>query len=135
LVLVVRCAFRIKESKKGVGGSMDGEQQRQVEAAAEKFAEAIKESFQAVADRTVTVQQLNAELTQSFFNGVIENLRVQAEENRSVTEEFVDQQERQREAARMLTQESVDLHMDFIASMFSYYQEMMQQTRRQAGAR
>ncbi len=114
---------------------MDGEQQRQVEAAAEKFAEAIKESFQAVADRTVTVQQLNAELTQSFFNGVIENLRVQAEENRSVTEEFVDQQERQWEAARMLTQESVDLHMDFLSSMFSYYQEMTQQTRRQAGAR
>lgn len=114
---------------------MDGGQQRQVDAAAEKFAEAIKESFQAVADSTVSVQQLNAELTQSFFNGVIENLRAQAEQNRSMAGEFVDQQERQREAAWMLTQESVDLHMDFISSMFSYYQEMMQQVRRQAGAR
>ena len=101
---------------------MDERQQRQVDEAAEKFAEAITESFQAVAERSVAAQQLNAELTQSFFNGVIENLRAQAEGNRAMTEELVDQQERQRDAAQMMAQESVGAYMDFINSMFSYYQ-------------
>jgi hypothetical protein len=112
---------------------MDERQQRQVNEAAEKFAEAIRESFQAVTDRTVSAQQLNAELTQTFFNSVIDNLRAQAEGNQALIGELVDQQERQREAARAMAQESVDSYMDFLNSMFAYYKETMQQVRRQAG--
>ncbi|MCA1717410.1 MAG: hypothetical protein LC781_11470 [Actinobacteria bacterium] len=44
---------------------MDDRQQRKVDEAAEKFAGAIRESFEAVAERGVSAQQLNAELTQS----------------------------------------------------------------------
>jgi hypothetical protein len=58
---------------------MDENQQRQVDEAAEKFAQVIANSYRAVAERGVSAQQLNAELTQSFFNGVIDNLRAQAE--------------------------------------------------------
>ena len=112
---------------------MDGGQQRQVSEAAEKFAEAIRESFHLVAERTVTAQQLNAELTQSFFNGVIENLRAQAEDNRAMTEELIGQQGRQRDAAQAMAQESVGAYMDFINSMFSYYQGNIEQAQRQAG--
>lgn len=112
---------------------MDERQQRQVDEAAEKFAEAIRESFQAVAEQTVSAQQLNAELTQSFFNSVIENLRSQTEGNRAMTEELIGQQERQRDAAQMMAQESVDVYMDFINSMFSYYQGSMEQAQRQTG--
>jgi predicted RNase H-like HicB family nuclease len=54
---------------------------------AEKFAEAIKESYQALADRSVSAQELNAQLTQDFFNGVINNLRIQAESNRERAED------------------------------------------------
>jgi hypothetical protein len=39
---------------------MDQRQQRQVNEAAEKFADAIKESYQALADRSVSAQELNA---------------------------------------------------------------------------
>lgn len=114
---------------------MDEGQQRQVNEAAEKFAEAIRESFQAVAERTVTAQQLNAELTQSFFNGVIENLRAQTEGSRAMAEELIGQQERQRDAAQAMAQESVGAYMDFINSMFSYYQGNIEQAQRQMGTR
>ncbi len=101
---------------------MDQQQQQQVNEAAEKFAEAVRESYQTVADRAVSAQQLNAELTQNFFNSVINNLRAQGESNREKTQELQGQQERQREATQALTQESVSAYMDFVNSMFSYYQ-------------
>src|ERR671916_423282 len=101
---------------------MDQQQQQQVNEAAEKFAEAVRESYQTVAGRTASAQQRNAELTQNFFNSVINNLRSQAESNREMTQELQGQQERQREATQALTQESVGVYMDFVNSMFSYYQ-------------
>src|ERR671914_1373592 len=111
---------------------MDQQQQQQVNEAAEKFAEAVRESYQTVADRAVSAQQLNAELTQNFFNSVINNLRSQAESNREMTQELQGQQERQREATQALTQESVGAYMDFVNSMFSYYQGTVEQAGRQA---
>ena len=107
------------------------QQQQQVNEAAEKFANAVRDSYQVVAERTVSAQQLNAELTQNFFNSVINNLRTQAESNREMTQELVGQQERQREAAQALTQESVGAYMDFINSMFSYYQGSIEQAQQQ----
>ena len=100
---------------------MDERQQRQVNEAAEKFAEAIKESYQALADRSVSAQELNAQLTQDFFNGVINNLRTQAESNRALAEDLIEQQRKQQEASQALTQESVNAYTDFLNSMFSYY--------------
>jgi len=99
---------------------------------AQKFAEAVRESYQTVADRAVSAQQLNAELTQNFFNSVINNLRSQAESNRQMTQDLQGQQERQREATQALTQESVGAYMDFVNSMFSYYQGTVEQAGRQA---
>ena len=62
---------------------MDKGQQSQVNEAAEKFAESLTEAYRAVAGRSVSAQELNAQLTQEFFNGVINNLRTQAESNRA----------------------------------------------------
>ncbi|MBV9454487.1 MAG: hypothetical protein JOZ19_10265 [Rubrobacter sp.] len=62
---------------------MDEQQQRQINEAAEQFASAIRDSYQAVSNRTVSAQQLNPELTQDLFNRVINNLRFVAEGNRS----------------------------------------------------
>jgi hypothetical protein len=93
---------------------MDEKQQKQVNEAAEKFAEAIKESYQALADRSVSAQEVNAQLTQDFFNGVINNLRTQAEGNRALAEDLIEQQRKQREASQALTQESVNAHTDFL---------------------
>jgi hypothetical protein len=102
---------------------MDERQQRQVNEAAEKFAEAIKESYQAIADRSVSVQELNAQLTQEFFNGVINNLRTQAESNRALAEDLIEQQRKQQEASQALAQESVNAYMDFLGSVFALPRE------------
>ncbi len=109
----------------------DQKAQRQVNEAAEKFADALKESYQAVADRSVSAQELNAQLTQEFFNGVINNLRTQAEDTRQMTQQLADQQQRGADAAQTLTQASVGAYMDFMNSMFSFYQGSAEQARRQ----
>src|SRR3712207_3314120 len=110
--------------------AMDEKQQKQVNEAAEKFAEAIKESYQALADRSVSAQELNAQLTQEFFNGVINNLRTQAENNRALAEDLIEQQRKQQEASQALTQESVNAYMDFLNSMFSYYRGSLDEVQR-----
>jgi hypothetical protein len=106
---------------------MDQEQQKQVNEAAEKFADAIKESYQALADRSVSAQKLNAQLTQDFFNGMINNLRGQAESNRALAEDLIEQQRKQQEASQALTQESVNAYTDFLNSMFSFAQGSRQE--------
>ncbi len=98
---------------------MDERQQRQVNEAAEKFAEAVKESYQALADRSVSAQELNAKLTQEFFNGVINNLRTQAQNNRALAEDLIEQQRKQQEASQALAQESVNAYMDFLNFVFA----------------
>ena len=111
---------------------MDERQQKQVNEAAEKFADAIKESYQALADRSVSAQELNAQLTQEFFNGVINNLRTQAESNQALAEDLIEQQRKQQEASQTLTQESVNAYMDFLNSMFSYYRGSLDQVQKSA---
>jgi hypothetical protein len=111
---------------------MDEKQQKQVNEAAEKFAEAIKESYQALADRSVSAQELNAQLTQEFFNGVINNLRTQAENNRALAEDLIEQQRKQQEASQALTQESVNAYMDFLGTVFAYPPQGTQTPAREA---
>ena len=101
---------------------MDQNQRGMVNEAAEKFAGAIKEFHQALADRSVSAQELNAQLTQEFFNGVIDNLRTRAESNRALADDLIEQQQRkQQEASQALAQGGVNAYMDFLNSMFSYY--------------
>jgi len=101
---------------------MDEQQQQRVSEAAEKFANALRESYQTVASRGESAQQLNAEMTQRFFNTVINHLQRHAEANIQVGEELAGQAQRGQEASRQLTQESVQAYMDFINSLFSYAQ-------------
>ena len=109
---------------------MDERQQQQVNEAAQKFAEAIKESYQALADRSVSAQELNAQLTQDFFNSVINNLRTQAESNRALAEDLIEHQRKQQEASQALAQESVNAYMDVLNSMFSYYRGSVDEAQR-----
>lgn len=111
---------------------IDGRQQRQINEAAERFAEAIRESYRTFADRTVSAQELNAELTRTFFTSVVNNLQDQAEGNRAMVSGLLEQQQRQREASQALTQESMSAYMDFLNSMFTYYQGGLEQTRKSA---
>jgi len=103
------------------------EAEQQANEAAKQFTDAVRASYQAVADRSVSAQALNAQLTQQFFTGVINNLRTQTEGNRAMTQELVDQQRRTQEAGQALTQESVGIYMDFVNSIFSFYQGSVQE--------
>jgi len=98
---------------------MEDREAQRVNEAAEKFAESLTEAYRAVAGRSVSTQELNAQLTQDFFNGVINNLRTQAESNRALAEDLIEQQRKQQEASQALTQESVNAYMDFLNSMFA----------------
>jgi hypothetical protein len=97
------------------------EAEQQANEATKQFADAVRASYQAVADRSVSAQELNAELTQQFFNTVIGNLRTQAEENRQMTQQLADQQQRTQEATRTIAQESVGAYLDFMDSMYSWW--------------
>ena len=101
---------------------MDQQQQQQVNEAAEKFAEAVRESYQTVADRAVSAQQLNAELTQNFFNSVINNLRAQAESYRALTDAMTSSMEalertlKSQEETNRALKESLDAYRNVVES-------------------
>ena len=107
---------------------MDERQQRQVNEAAERFAQSLTEAYRTVAGRSVSAQELNAQLTRDFFNGVINNLRTQAENNRALADDLIEVQRKQQEASRALTQESVNAYMDFLGSVFAYPRQRSQAT-------
>jgi predicted RNA polymerase sigma factor len=110
----------------------DQQSQQKVNEAAEQFTDALVQSYKAVADSGVSAQERSTQLTEVFFNQTINNLRAQAEQNRQATEQLIDQQQRQTDAAQTLTRESVDAYMDFMDSMFSWWQGGVQTTERGA---
>ena len=111
---------------------MEGQQAQKVNEAARQFAEALTESYEKVSDHSVSAQALNAELTQGFFNAVMSNLYRQAESNREMTQELIEQARRGQEVSQTLTQESVNAHMRFLDSMFFYYRQSMEEAERSA---
>jgi hypothetical protein len=100
----------------------DQQSQQRINEAAEQFTDALVNSYKAVADSGVSAQERSTQLTEVFFNQTINNLRAQAEENRQVSGQLADQQQRRAEAAKTLTKESVGAYMEFMDSMFSYWQ-------------
>jgi hypothetical protein len=58
---------------------------------------------------------------------MIDNLRVQAESNRSVVEDLIEQRRRQQEDVQALTHESVRAYEDFLNALFSYYRTNFKQ--------
>jgi predicted nucleic acid-binding protein len=100
----------------------DQQSQQRINEAADQFTDALVQSYKTVAERGVSAQEGSAQVTEVFFNQTINNLRAQAEENRQVTQQLADQQQRQAEAVQTLTKESVGAYMEFMDSMFSYWQ-------------
>src|SRR5918999_5702262 len=100
----------------------DQQSQQRINEAADQFTDALVQSYKTVAERGVSAQEGSAQVTEVFFNQTINNLHAQAEENRKVSEQLADQQQRQAEAAQTLTRESVDAYMDFMNSAFLFWQ-------------
>ena len=111
---------------------MDQQSQQRINEAAEQFTDALVQSYKTVTERGASAQEQGAQLTEDFFNRVVENLRTQAEESRQATQQLADQQQRQVEAAQTLTRESVEAYMDFMNSMFSWWQGGVQTAERGA---
>src|SRR5919112_37339 len=110
----------------------DQQSQQRINEAAEQFTDALVQSYKTVADSGVSAQERSTQVTEVFFNQAINNLHAQAEQNRQATQQLADQQQRQAEAAQTLTRESVDAYMNFVNSMFSYWQGVAQTGERGA---
>lgn len=109
---------------------MDEAQQQRINEAARQFTEALIESYEKVSDHAVSVQALSAELTQSFFDAVVSNLYSQAENNREMTRELIEQARRGQEAGQTLAHASVNAHMEFLDSIFSYYHQSIEEAEK-----
>jgi chromosome segregation ATPase len=111
---------------------MDNQQQQRINRAAQEFTDALVAAYKTTSDSTVVAQQLGAQQIEYFFDTVINNLRTQAEGTLQVTQQLADQQELARESAQDLAQMSTDNYMDFLESMFSFYQGSTSRTQRRA---
>ncbi len=109
---------------------MDEQQQQRVNEAAEQFADTLVQSYRAASDRAVSAQEPGAQLTQQFFNDVINRLHAQAGETREMTGRLIEQQQRAQEATQDLTQASADTYMDFVNSMFTFYRGSVEAAER-----
>ena len=96
---------------------------QQASKTAEKLTHTTRDSFQAVVDHTVGMQERNVRFAQSIADSSIKELRHQAEANRAMTREVVERVENGREALQTLAEESIGAYMDFLYSPLSYYKE------------
>ena len=86
---------------------MDEQQTDRINEAAKKFSEALANSYRALTNRAVCTQEQGTQLTQEFFEAVIENLCAQAEGNQEMAQELLDQQQQQQsKVTQALAQES-----------------------------
>lgn len=98
--------------------------------AARKMAEALVESQRALSSVSMETQERQAELAQSFFESVVSNLRDQVESNAAGSRELAEQVFKSQETSWLLAQESMKAQVDFLDSIFSYYQENLKAVQR-----
>jgi hypothetical protein len=84
--------------------------------AVERLAETTRDSYQTVVDHAVGLQERNVRFAQGMVDGTIKELRHQAESNRSVMGELVEQ--------------SIDAYMDLAYAPFTYYKEGLEAARK-----
>lgn len=108
---------------------MDNQQARRVNEAAQKFAEAVRESYETVSGRSMEAQERSRVLTQSFFESVVSELEAQAKSGQQMSEELMDQTRKQQEAFQQLSEESMNSYKEFMNSMLAYYQANMERAR------
>jgi hypothetical protein len=100
----------------------DQHEQQRINEAAEQFTDALAHSYKTLAERGVEAVEQGTKVMEVLFNRSINNLHVQAEENRRATQQLAEHQQRQAEAAQSVAQESVGAYVEFVGSIFSYWQ-------------
>ncbi len=91
--------------------------------AAERLARTTGDSYKTVLDHTVALQERNVRFWQGTLDGVVREIREQAESNRALTRELVERAEGQRGVVQTLIGESVDAYMDLAFAPFAYYRQ------------
>jgi hypothetical protein len=108
----------------------DQQEQQRMNEAAEQFTDTFAQAYKTVAERGVVAVEQGAQVTEVFYKQTINNLHTQAEENRRAAQQLAEQQQRQADAAQSLAQESVRAYMDFVDSLFSYWEGVIQAAER-----
>jgi hypothetical protein len=98
--------------------------------AAEQLARTTGDSYKAVVDHVVALQERNVRFAQGLVDDSIKELRTQVESNRAMTQELVDRAEKQRDAFQVLVEESIDAYMDLAYVPFSYYKEGLEAAKK-----
>jgi chromosome segregation ATPase len=111
---------------------MDDQQRQRINEAAREFTDALVAAYRMTSDGTAAAQQLGAQQIEYFFDTVMNNLRTQGEGTLQITQQLAAQQELAREATQELTRVSTDNYMDFLDSMFSFYQGSASRSQRRA---
>ena len=104
----------------------DQQEQQRMNEAAEQFTDALAQTYKTVAERGVAALEPGAQFTEVFYKQTINNLHTQAEENRRATQQLAEQQQRQADAVQSIAQESVRAYIDFVDSLFSYWESAIQ---------
>jgi hypothetical protein len=97
---------------------MEHKKARNINRASEELTDSARQAFQMLVDRTVSLQESNLRLTQSFFQNFVEHLQSQGQAVQK-------QSQRQREAFETLYQEATNAYSEFLNSALSFYQEAM----------
>ena len=105
---------------------MDKENFDRINEAAGRMTEAVRGSYEALAERAVAVGESNVRLAQNLFMDSIHALRAQAQSNIAVAETLAEQAQRQQEALQDVSLESVLAYSGFLDSMCSYYAGVME---------
>jgi hypothetical protein len=112
---------------------MDEQQSKRINEAAQKFADALIESYRAVSEHSAEAQERQVRLAESFFESVTNHIRDQAQTGNAAAHELVEQARRGQEASQALARESADAYIDFLNSMFSYYQRSAEEAEGTTG--
>ena len=91
-----------------------------VNEAVEQLVQATVDSYKALADRALALQEQNVQLASDMMiNGPIEALHRQAESNRVMVQALAEQSRRQTEASQDLLLGAVDAYMDLFFTSLS----------------
>ncbi len=90
---------------------------------AEHLAKTSADSYKTVIDHVVAQQERNVRFAQETFDGVVREVRHQAESNRALTQELIERAEGQREAFQTLVGESADAYRDLLSAPLAYYRQ------------
>src|SRR5215212_12058446 len=101
-----------------------------VNRSAEQLAKMSGDSYKMVMDHAVGLQERNVRFAQGMVDGSIKELRYQAESNRTITQELIEREDKQRDAFQTLLEESVEAYMDLAYAPFSYYREGLEAAKK-----